>query len=331
MGKNNRYISVVIVSLFVTFGMLCFLGGYLFSNLLAKKKQITYSAQLCERDERFVNVCSKVIDNTQLSFAVLEGISRRWKESLDDRGAFEQRLSEFLKTAKEALQKLEINNGMIEIGIRDVSKLSKQYTDAYAALMEMYGVYRQLYSMGLSPSGELVDFEQKIKALKEQFIVLEGKLVEYMPALKEKIKSPDMVPEAAPIDEAQQSAADSPSLKMNFKPVTGKPVFIEGSVSEETTGVPSQLQAVEPVAAPVAQPQPVAAVVSADMDQKIKDFMKKDIDFITVERILGMPLNKFRDAQKKEVWVYPSSRAGVRNYIYFSNLKVSSWKKITVK
>jgi hypothetical protein len=206
-----------------------------------------------------------------------------------------------------------------------VSKLSKQYTDAYAALMEMYGVYRQLYSMGLSPGGELVDFERKIKALKEQFIVLEGKLVEYMPALKEKIKSPDMVPEAAPIDEAQRSAADSPSLKMNFKPVTGKPVFIEESVRKETAGMPS---AVQP--APVTE-LPVAAAVSTDMDQKIKDFMKKDIDFITVERVLGMPLNKFRDAQKKEVWVYPSSRAGLRNYIYFSNLKVSSWKKITVK
>jgi hypothetical protein len=54
--------------------------------------------------------------------------------------------------------------------------------------------------------------------------------------------------------------------------------------------------------------------------------LKKKMNFCDVERTVGVPKDKRKNAHAREVWIYPSDKAGFDYRVYFKSGEVCAWK-----
>jgi hypothetical protein len=177
--------KLLAVILFLVFGVLCFLGGYLYSNLITKRNQSIGEAKKAEYEKKFLTVSGNVIQNTALSLLIIERVSGVWSSAIKGSTDFNIEIREFLEKAKDSLENLKKKNTEIEKGMQDLKNYPIQYQEAYNTLMEVYGVYSQIYSLALFPSGSLMGFNSKTNDLSSEFTKVVSKLKIYMPKLKE--------------------------------------------------------------------------------------------------------------------------------------------------
>jgi hypothetical protein len=95
-----------------------------------------------------------------------------WKNAIRDNKDFNIEL-------KKLSEELE-NNGMynyarynktsIDTRMKEVSNPPKGYEKAHDKLVEMYGIYSQLYSLSLNPSGSLVSYNNTINDLQSKLV-----------------------------------------------------------------------------------------------------------------------------------------------------------------
>ncbi len=57
----------------------------------------------------------------------------------------------------------------------------------------------------------------------------------------------------------------------------------------------------------------------------------KDMNYNTVEQLLGSPTDKKKDSLGREIWFYPSDKAGFSNCVYFTNGRVSELESQPIK
>ena len=62
------------------------------------------------------------------------------------------------------------------------------YTEAYASLVEIYGIYIQIYDQSKNPSGSLLTFNSAVKDLSSQFENSYGQLKVLKPEIEQQVK-----------------------------------------------------------------------------------------------------------------------------------------------
>lgn len=70
---------------------------------------------------------------------------------------------------------------LIDDLMKDISSPPDKYKNAHPKLIELYGIYSQIYSQAKSPSGSLVSFNSSINDLQSKFIKTSNELNALIP------------------------------------------------------------------------------------------------------------------------------------------------------
>lgn len=173
LGKTKKIFAITLLI------VICFLGVVYFCQIQIKR---------AEYEKKLLEVSYGVMLNTQLSLTVTNGISKLWRLAIDTNLDFNMEIQKFLLNFEESEEgkKLENINKEIEIGMKMLKNYPKQYQEAYNTLLELYGIYSQIYSLARSPSGSLMSFNSKCNDLSSEFIKIVSKLKIYLPQLEKK-------------------------------------------------------------------------------------------------------------------------------------------------
>lgn len=185
--------KVTIVLLVLLFGIICLASGFFYANNLVKKnqsigeaKKAAYEAKFfAEYETKFFDGSNKVIANTYLSLMIIQGTSATWSLAIEQGQIFDIEIRKYLDKVKESLYKMEDVNKEIVDKMQDLKNYPIQYQEVYNTLMELYGIYSQLYSLAQSPSGTLISFNNKVNDLQSEFTKISSKLKVYMPKARE--------------------------------------------------------------------------------------------------------------------------------------------------
>lgn len=291
--KKEKSFPVVSLTILVVFGLLCFVGGFLSSNILNKRKIGVIQARLSECENKFLMFSRQVIANIESAAKISQNVSSVWHNAVEDRVDFNERMEKFLAENKEPISDLKLKDDMIEIQVTDLKKYSKESKDMFDAVMELYDVYKRLYELGMTPTGTLEDFDSNRLCLVDQYGQVQSKLFAYMPALK--------------------------------KPVEAQTASVDATVQEMKGGRPAPAAKVPVVAA--LRPLDVSSVRQLSFDERIKK-IAKNMTYRQVESQAGVPRDKKKDSRGREVWLYPSEKTGFRNVVYFDSDKVLQTKNL---
>jgi hypothetical protein len=254
---------------YIVFGIFCFLVGVLYSNFLIRQKQTIGETKKVEYETKLINLSSSIISNAHLSVSILNDIARIWRGAIEENTNFNLAIQNHLFEEKDTLVKLKCFNEEIEKGLEEAKDCPPQYLESHIALMDMYGVYSQMFSLAQSPIGSLLGFSNKVNNLKSEFTRTLSTLKIYMPELKQ---------------------------------------LIEGALQESEIN------------------QPMKQVKGLPSNCSFDKILKKGMKLTAVERLIGVPQEKRRDALSREIWVYPSEKTGLYNRVYFIKGKVSEWR-----
>ncbi len=291
--KKEKSFPVVSLVILIVFGLLCFIGGALSSNILNKRKVNAIQARLTECENKFLSFSRQVIGNIEAAVRISEGVSNVWHESVKRGEDFNGAMVKFLEENKGRISDMKLKHDLIEIQVAELKKYKKESRDTFDAVMELYDVYKKMYELGMSPEGTVEGFDSNLKSLVEVYSHAQSKLSVYMPELK---KPAGLEPDVPAVQTPPQSQ-DAPAAQA--------PVV---SAVQPLTAGPSQ--------------QPALTY-----DQKIKR-ISKNMTYRQVESEVGVPRDKKKDSRGNEVWFYPSEKTGFRNLVYFASGKVLQTKNL---
>lgn len=179
--------KIVIILAILFFGVLLFSGGFFYSNYLIKKNQSIGEARKAKYEKEFLEISNLMLTNSYLSMLVTEGTSSVWSNAIKyEYKDFNTEIRKSLNEIENSLGELEKTDNEITIGMQRLKDYPIQYQEAYNTLMELHGVYSQLYSLAQSPSGSLMSFNNKVNDLTSEFTKIMSKLKIYMPRLADK-------------------------------------------------------------------------------------------------------------------------------------------------
>jgi hypothetical protein len=304
--KKEKSFPWVAVMIFAFFGLLCFIGGILLSNITNKKKLNVAQARLSECENKFLAFSRKVMANTEAAVQISKGVASVWHSSVSSGLNFDEGINEFLEQNKQSISSLKMNNDLIEIQIPELKKYVNESRIEYDTVMQLYEVYKKLYDLGMTPAGTLEGFNSNRDSLVMAYKDVQAKLFVYMPLLQ------DSMQESAPIETVELPEALT-LVKNTEEPMTSS---------------------VDPIK-PVEKVEPLEQVKSfdkapeqrPDFDPRIKK-IAGTMTYRQVESSLGVPREKKKDSQGREAWIYPSEKAGFCNVVYFDSGKVIQSKTL---
>lgn len=167
--------TFLLVFIILTAGLLTYFSA---------KKKFIYKTKLYE--VKLSGVSSRITVDTYGSLIVAEGVSAAWNSGIDSGGESgmtfaKLKIEDWLDKAKDQINGLKDSNEKIEQDMQMLRECPAQYKDAYNALIELYGIYSQIYSLALNPSGSLQSFNNKIHDLKSDFDNKSSKLKLFLP------------------------------------------------------------------------------------------------------------------------------------------------------
>jgi hypothetical protein len=212
------------VAVFAAFGLLCFCVGFLASNIANKKTIRAVEGRLFGCENRFLSFSRNVIANTHSVTQISQGVSDVWNKAVLAKADFNSRIEEFLEQNKNAVEGLQQNNKMIEEQLSALKKSMKDGQDQYEAVIDMYGVYKKIYELGMPPIGTLEGFNSGREKLLLKFNEARTRLYAYMPQLDDTLKPGSDAKEIAastpaderprPSEQIKKIAADMPYRKV---------------------------------------------------------------------------------------------------------------------
>jgi hypothetical protein len=115
---------------------------------------------------------NSIQENTKTCLLANNYYSTVWKNAIENRKDFNIELVNAVSESEKLGQYKTMNKSKdnIDNKMKQLSNPPKAYQHAYDKLLEMYGIYTQLYSLALNPSGSLVSYNNTINDL-------QGKLV----------------------------------------------------------------------------------------------------------------------------------------------------------
>lgn len=291
--RKEKSFPIVSLVILVVFGLLCFIGGALSSNILNKRKVNAIQARLTECENKFLSFSRQVIGNIEAAVRISEGVSNVWHDSVKRGNDFNEAMVKFLEEHKGLISDMKLKHDLIEIQIAELKKYKKESRDTFEAVMELYDVYTKMYALGMSPEGTVEGFDSNLKSLVEVYGQAQTKLAAYIPELKKPARpEPDVAAVQAPPQSEDPRTAQAPVVE---------------AVQPLTTGSSQQ--------------------PALTYDQKIKQ-VSKNMTYRQVESTVGVPRDKKKDSRGNEVWLYPSEKTGFKNVVYFSSGKVLQTKNL---
>lgn len=177
--------TIAIIAILI-FGVSCFVGGFFYSNFSIKRKEHERAFATKEYERDFIVVVDKINRNTGLCVKVLDSVSETWSGAIQFGFPIDSVISGKLSSHKESLDKIRKLNNEIEMSMQRLKDYPVQYKEAHNTLMELYGVYNEIYHLTLSPSGSLATFNKKITDLVSSFVNMSSKLKIYMPKIEKR-------------------------------------------------------------------------------------------------------------------------------------------------
>jgi hypothetical protein len=170
-----RKIKIVVILISLS-ASICFI------ILLARHNE----AKRNEYARKFVGVSYRIQANAELSLVLLGVISEIWRNAIESGSDFESKIQMTLYAFKSygVIDSLEYCNQKIEQGMRELKDYPRQYKEAYNVLMELFGVYSEIYSLSRYPSGSLLSFNTRVGDLSSKFTEIWSKLKVQMPEWK---------------------------------------------------------------------------------------------------------------------------------------------------
>lgn len=138
-------------------------------------------------DEDILKAGSNIVANAILSQSILNGISETWRDAIEKYGKFfNEPIRAFLNSEGIQLQLEQIATTDTEIKeqLQRLSKYSFRNKEKYNELMNLYGVYSQLYSLAKEPTGSLKTFNAKVNDLSSEFTRIRSRIEIYNPEIR---------------------------------------------------------------------------------------------------------------------------------------------------
>lgn len=289
--RKEKSFPVLSVVILVVFGVLCFWGGFLSSNIANKRKLDALRARLSECENKFILFSRQVIGNADAAVKISEGVSSIWHDSVKNGTDFNDGMEKFLEENKDAIADMKLKNDLIDIQISDLKKYTSESKDTFIVVMELYDVYKKIYALGMNPAGTLEGFDSNRQTLIDAYEQVQSKLIAYMPGVTEMPQPESVAAETEPrsvVKEARRLKA----------PVVN-----------------------------AAQPLQSASSEQLNFDQRVKK-IAANMTYRQVESAAGVPRDKQKNSEGCEVWIYPSEKTGFRNVVYFSSGKVLQTKNL---
>jgi len=95
-----------------------------------------------------------------------------WRNAIEDRKDFNIEINNVINESKRIGQYkvMDMSKEKIDNEMKQLSNPPKNYQRAHDKLVEMYGIYTQIYSLALNPSGSLVSYNNTINDLQNKLI-----------------------------------------------------------------------------------------------------------------------------------------------------------------
>jgi hypothetical protein len=142
---------------------------------------------LFECENKFLAFSKDVIANTNNVVQISEGVSDVWNKAVLAKADFNARIEEYLDQKKDPIETVKQNNKLIEEQLSELKTSMKGGQDQYEAVIDMYGVYKKIYELGMPPIGTLEGFNSGRESLLLKFRETTSRLYAYMPQLDDTV------------------------------------------------------------------------------------------------------------------------------------------------
>ncbi len=133
--------------------------------------------------EKYKSAQLEIAFGAESATKICEVYSQTWEAAIENGNDFNQaikRAQETLQSSK-AFEILEETKAEAEKKMKDAANPPKSFEEPYKKLVQLYGIYGQLNSLAMNPSGTLMSFNQKVNDLSSQFISLSNEISVLVP------------------------------------------------------------------------------------------------------------------------------------------------------
>ncbi len=190
---NFKHKTILLV-LFLVLASLCYYGIMVYLNFSEKAKQNATQARQSEYDFRIFSLGRNIINGTEASLALLEGISRIARESRAQGTDYNNRIVLFLQDTKDISNALKVNATIIEMDMKGLDNHPLR-NQSWTSVKKLYQIYSWVRSLDVPQSDSLDQFDARIANMRAEFEKEAGRLKAIMPGLAE---APPPAAEAAP-------------------------------------------------------------------------------------------------------------------------------------
>jgi hypothetical protein len=288
--RKEKSFPWIAVAIFAAFGVLCFSSGFLTSNITNKKNLRFAQSRLTACQHRFLEFSQRIIANLDASVRISGEVAALWQESVKNGFDFNARMLEFQEQNKLSLSGLKLNDDLIDVQIPEMEKYMRDSMSEYDVVKQLYDIYKRSYELVMIPAGTLEGFNSSREALALEQKDVRARLLAFMPMLDD-----------TSLESGRKGASRPPWLQKLARQAQGS----ASQPAEEKIKLEERL----------------------GFDQRIKQ-IAGNMTYRQVESMAGVPRDKQKVSQEREVWMYPSEISGSRNAVYFASGKVLQIKNL---
>lgn len=171
--ENMRNRKTVLVSILILITLISVTIAYVLYSENNRKDYIS----------RLTIASSKINEATKSCLHICRVYASVWKSAIDDRRDFNIALALQKMNFDETgfLKGLEDTKNEIEFLLKELLKNSKILPECHSKTVQLYGIYSQIYSLAISPSGTLLSFNNKIGDLENEFTKINNEIKVLLP------------------------------------------------------------------------------------------------------------------------------------------------------
>lgn len=175
--KPKKQKDKVVIGLIVSILIVAIIG-VIANGAAQKQKQKEKYLKTLQLTE--VLILGSVISSIKLC----EEYSDTWRDAIDRRRNFSDAVNSKMAENKSRINDLEEQKEVIDKLMKELNNPPNEFKKTHDKLLEIYGIYMQLYSQAKGPSGTLVSFNQNINRLQEDYFKASNELKILTPDIK---------------------------------------------------------------------------------------------------------------------------------------------------
>lgn len=117
-------------------------------------------------------------------------ISEAWDDAIDNGDDFNTAIQTLIQNWEESgsITSLEESKDGIDTAMKELQEPIESYSEAYSLLVDMYGLYVQLYDQATSPSGSLMTYNSDINDLASEFEKVYNQITVIVPNVEDQVE-----------------------------------------------------------------------------------------------------------------------------------------------